>query len=98
MKKIILLAFVITLVSCAGAKKENETPPTPAKRYVCDSIETVTIDSITGEQIFEKKLQCDSVSVRCDSVDLREVDPKTGEEIITKVWRCDSNYIEEPSK
>jgi len=63
MKKLILLASVITCVSCGGTKEENTTNPTPSKQWVCDSVEKVTIDSVTGAQIFEKAEKCDSVEV-----------------------------------
>jgi len=62
MKRLILLSAVAALASCGGTKEEK-TVATPSKQWVCDSVEKVTIDSITGAQLFEKVAKCDSVEV-----------------------------------
>lgn len=61
MKKLILLPILAAFVSCGGPKETENA--TPAKKLVCDSVEKVTIDSITGAQLFEKVEKCDSVEV-----------------------------------
>ena len=63
MKKLLILASTLTIVSCGGTKEEKTTSNTPTKKWMCDSVETVTIDSITGAQLFEKIAKCDSVEV-----------------------------------
>jgi hypothetical protein len=61
MKKLILLAFVATCVSCAEQKKESETAA-PAKVTIkCDSADMKTVDPKTGAETITRIWRCDSI-------------------------------------
>lgn len=66
MKRLIHPLIAIAFVACNGSQKESETANTPSKVWRCDSVEKVTIDSISGVQIFEKVGRCDSVEVAAE--------------------------------
>ena len=63
MRKFILLASVAVLCSCGGGKSEAEKTEAASSKIRCDSIETVSIDSVTGTQTFLKVWRCDSGEV-----------------------------------